>query len=49
MVLTKYLNEIKDEYFSDEILNKKIDGCVYELIKLSIRKCNDQVKDKLTQ
>jgi hypothetical protein len=48
-VLSKYLNDIKDESVSDYILNERINGCTEELIKLLLSKCSDQVKDNLPE
>jgi hypothetical protein len=48
-VLTKYLNKNKDKGISDEILNEIINGCAEDLLKLLIRNCSDQVKDKLPE
>jgi hypothetical protein len=48
-VLSKYLNDIKDEGVSDEILNERINGCTEELIKLLLSKYSDQVKDNLPE
>ncbi len=46
-VLSKYLNNNKDEVMSDDNLNERINSCTEDLIKLLISKCSDQVKDKL--
>jgi hypothetical protein len=46
-VLSKYLNDIKDEGIYDEILNERINGCTKDLIMLLLSKCSDKVKDNL--
>ena len=43
-VLSKYLNDIKDELISDEILNERINDCAEDVIKLLISK-SDKVRD----